>query len=102
MLVTAPTITAVTGSGRSYDGTNVNLSWNQTTDNGVPKTRVRRNNVNNYGTATVINTQTKAAGAASTYADPRTVGSGTWYYFITAWDDILGMESSPVGLSVTV
>lgn len=102
LLVTAPTITAVTGAGGSYDGTNVNLSWNQTADNGVPKTRVRRNNVNNYATATVINTQTKAAGAAATYADPRTLGSGTWYYFITAWDDVLGMESSPVSLSVTV
>lgn len=104
LTVRAPTITAVTSAGGSYDGTNVELSWNQTVDNGVEQTKVYRNSTNNFSTATLLNTQTKASGTASTYDDPRDPvdDAGTWYYYITAYDPTVPQESSPVGLIVTI
>ena len=102
--VRAPTITAVTSAGGSYGGTNVNISWNQTVDNGVEQTKVYRNSVNNFSTATLINTQTKASGEGVTYSDPRdpVTNAGTWYYYITAYDPTVSQESAPVGLMITI
>ena len=102
LVVIASNILPVTGAGGSYSGGNVNLSWTQSPDNGVGQTRVRRNSVNNFATATLISTQNKAPGVAATYADARTAGSGTWYYFITAYDNTRNLESPAVVLSVTV
>lgn len=101
LVVTAPTILAVTGVGATITANNVKLDWFQTADNGVPKTRVRHNTVNNYGTSSIINTQTKAAGAGATYTHTGQA-PGSHYYWITAWDDVLGIESSPVQILATV
>ena len=101
IIVLAPTILPITGAGGSFSGTAVNLSWNQTSDNAVPKTRVWHNTVNNFSTATVINTQSKAAGASASYSHAVAAGSRNHYYFITAWDDVTPMESIPVTLTVT-
>lgn len=104
LTITAPSITPISGAGGSYDsGTEIlTINWNQTTDNAVDKTRVRKNTVNDFATATLVDTQDKAAGVAATYTESITVGTGTLYYFITAYDSVLNQESAAVGLSVTV
>jgi hypothetical protein len=104
LIVRAPTITAVTGAGGTYDSMaeEVTLDWFQTADNGVEQTKVYHNTVNNFGTATLISTQTKAAGEAATYVDPQVLGSGDHYYYITAYDPTVPQESAPVGLMITV
>jgi hypothetical protein len=104
LTIRAPTITPVTGAGGTYDGTEVSLSWTQTIDNGVEQTKIYRNDTNDFATATLLNTQTKAAGETVSYDDPRDPidDEGTWYYYITAYDPDTTQESVPVGLMITI